>query len=925
MPSHYETRNTHLLCKFQYQSYPETTRSLGVCMFMCRKAFFLIALTTLSWSVFAAQDAHIQCVAVQDTDNQAIIKLLNGNNTLISNFSPSQYALVRYLCSLADDSEVDKVKVEVKSRASTNCSSSSTLCVQTKSGVFNSNNALTLEKGATDELFILFRNPNRRQTSIVDAGSGQIEWESQDNNVDAKFGPLDISGLKTGINLGGEVKDSYCQVYISGAQGLYPTAICSSPGCIPQSAVTVANGKLIFQAGVIGASGDMSIPQKVEWGSGPDKFGVWRAAPVNQEIIVRAKVTVKDGTVNECAVKFTQLGKGHNLRVNKYGDCAYFKDSRDYYFRNANNDGVQTGPYPSPLKLPGFDANYGSKGPDMPFRGVLNAAADLSGNVTVANSQVVIPAPGNRRYSQAVVVALSLDPKTRVVGQPAYYGILDPGNYQNTLLRPIAEEPPDDALLVFQFFLAAPEMTAGIDRRGTTGGTPFYTLKESSNGQPFDRLVPVVNDSCMPVFQVKTPARPDKKMPVTMADATTCAFSKPFRAADVRAGRASLSVIHFTAESPADLFPLDLIKADNSGGSSSGSGGSGGQCWVIYPSFGSASWVSGSGSATQARSTEDECSMTKVSQGTMGFRYSMEAMRWGLGLSNQVDSSKVGKIVYRDDAQMAGGGTWGWLLTMFYGNPRNLTTNSTLSSATSGIRNQNFAVRQWGQPVADIMTDKTGQMGETDNLVVSFTAPICPGSQFQYDNVSLSWSPLILDIEGKGIKISRQFTRSVGFDIRGTGYKSYVDWPENTKDVAFLVLPDKNGDVKSIHQLFGYQEKIENGFVKLAEFDKNKDGRIDEKDAVFKLLRLWFDRNRDGIQQKGELASLDESGVSLISLAYTRAGQDMSAEQRTLNGLYYNKVKKAMLNIEDHYFYEYVDSKRVKVETKNAGNPKKPS
>lgn len=96
------------------------------------------------------------------------------------------------------------------------------------------------------------------------------------------------------------------------------------------------------------------------------------------------------------------------------------------------------------------------------------------------------------------------------------------------------------------------------------------------------------------------------------------------------------------------------------------------------------------------------------------------------------------------------------------------------------------------------MNDKTGEQGESDNLVVSFSAPICPGSQFQYDNISLSWSPLILDIAGKGIKISRQFERSVGFDIRGTGYKSYIDWPENTKDVAFLVLPDKKGGVKSI-------------------------------------------------------------------------------------------------------------------------------
>jgi hypothetical protein len=874
----------------------------------------LVLLICLPSAALAAdKNAHIECVAVQDTDNQAAIDLLDGNKTLIKDFSPSQYALVRYLCSLADDSEVDTVRVRPSSSASTNCSTRSTLCVQAQSPSLENSTSITLKKGDKVELYALFRNPNRRAASTVEAGSLGLDFQSRDNGVRAIFGSEDISGLQTGINLGGEVKDSYCQVYISGAQGLYPSAICSSAGCEPQSAVVVANGKLIFQAGVIGTSGDMSIPKDVDWEGGPKSQGlqgVWPSAPVNQDIVVRAKVTTKDGTVNNCAIKFNQLGKGHNLHVNKYGDCPYFKDSRDYYFLNASNSGPQAGAYPKALRLPGFSASYGQSGPDMPFRGILNAAADTSGNVTVTNSQLVIPPVGSRRYSQAVVVALSLDPKTRVVGQPVYYGLMNPANYQNTPLRPIGAEPPDDTLLVFQFFVAHPEMNAGADLRGTASGTPFYTFKESSGGQPFDRLVPVVNDSCMPVFQVKTPARSDKQMPASMKDATTCAFSKPFKAADVRAGRASVSVIHFTAESASDLYPLDLIKADNSGSSpTAASAGSAGQCWVIYPSFGAANWVSSSGGSSIGRSTENECSMTKVSSGTMGFRYSMEAMCWGYRFGNQVESAKVGKIVYRAPASFA----TSMLQNMCAG-----TTNSTLSTASSGIRTQNFAVRFYGQPVDDIMKDTGGYADVNSNTAVSFSTPICPGSQFQYDNISLSWSPLILDIAGQGIKISRQFERSVGFDIRGMGYKSFVDWPENTNEVAFLVLPDKNGDVKSIHELFGFQEKVENGFAKLAEFDLNKDGRIDQHDAVYKLLRLWFDRNRDGILQKGELQTLADGGVGLINLAYTRVGQDMSAEQRTLSGLYFNRDKKAMLNIEDHYFYEYVDSKRVKVEIKNA-------
>ena len=138
--------------------------------------------------------------------------------------------------------------------------------------------------------------------------------------------------------------------------------------------------------------------------------------------------------------------------------------------------------------------------------------------------------------------------------------------------------------------------------------------------------------------------------------------------------------------------------------------------------------------------------------------------------------------------------------------------------------------------------------------------------------------PLVFDLGGDGITTVSLEESNAFFDLDNNGFAEKTSWVGAKEG---LLAYDKNGDgiINGGNELFGDRTLMKDGktlassgFTALAEYDDNKDGKIDSTDAIYTLLRIWQDSDGDGIASAGELKQLVDLGIVSIGLSYSNNG-----------------------------------------------------
>jgi len=118
--------------------------------------------------------------------------------------------------------------------------------------------------------------------------------------------------------------------------------------------------------------------------------------------------------------------------------------------------------------------------------------------------------------------------------------------------------------------------------------------------------------------------------------------------------------------------------------------------------------------------------------------------------------------------------------------------------------------------------------------------------------------PLVVNFTGSAAQLTE---RRIAFDLDVDGVLDAM--PQLASGSAWLAL-DRNGDgvINDGSELFGALSG--DGFADLARHDEDRNGWLDEGDALFAQLRLWRGRDTEG---KDQLETLTVQGIGAIHLA----------------------------------------------------------
>ena len=124
--------------------------------------------------------------------------------------------------------------------------------------------------------------------------------------------------------------------------------------------------------------------------------------------------------------------------------------------------------------------------------------------------------------------------------------------------------------------------------------------------------------------------------------------------------------------------------------------------------------------------------------------------------------------------------------------------------------------------------------------------------------------PLVLDLNGDGVKLVGVSDSTAYFDFDGDGFREKTGW-FSPQDGLLVRDLNGNGRIESLLEMIGTANQ--DAYAVLRGFDQNGDLEITASDQVWASLLIWQDSNSNGITDAGELKTLSSLGITSIGLS----------------------------------------------------------
>lgn len=230
------------------------------------------------------------------------------------------------------------------------------------------------------------------------------------------------------------------------------------------------------------------------------------------------------------------------------------------------------------------------------------------------------------------------------------------------------------------------------------------------------------------------------------------------------------------------------------------------------------------------------------------------------------NNGEGGNVVFANGSYTLLDGSTGSLLDAGLGFSPSATTDVPVPPLAVNVQAYDRKADKYGIEArgGELYVDMYSKRGDID----ARAGRIDPSSVMRFSDKSVGMlSSIILDLDGDGVESRKRKSSKARFDMDGNGASDDTGWVG--KGDGFLVI-DANGDGKinnsSELSLLGQKDGARSSMDALSSFDSNRDGKIDESDDRFADLKIWVDRNGNGVTDADELASLGDHDIVSINL-----------------------------------------------------------